>query len=275
MTTATIPAVHARATVGPRFANLLRSERTKLRTLRSTWWSLGITVVLSVGLSILATSLSTANWATKNAVDRQDLVDNTIGQFFQSAFVFSALALVVLGVMSMASEHTTGMIKATVLAAPRRTPVLAAKAVVLAVTVFVLAEIMAFIVFPIDAAIVHKHARITLGTPDTIRVIIGFGVVMAMIALIGLALGTLLRHTAAGLSVALGVNLVLPVLLGQIPGSAGQHLSDATPEAAGQLFLQRTYDSTQFGPWTGLAIITAWTAVLLGAAFVSIRRRDV
>jgi ABC-2 type transport system permease protein len=274
MTAATI--VHAPSRYGPHFPNLLRSERTKFRTLRSTWWSLGIATVLSVGISILACSVYVANWSSHTAQDKADFVNNTIGLIVQPAFEFSALVIAVLGVMMMASEHSTGMVKSTMLAAPRRTPALAAKAVVLAVTVFVLAEALALIAFAIDSAIVHSRAPITLGTPGTLRALLGFGVVMTMVALIGLALGALLRHTAAGITAALGLNLALPGLLLLIPGSTGRHLSDAMPYSSGQFIMQRTLDSrVSYGPWTGLGITAAWTFVLLTAAFVAVKRRDV
>src|SRR5262249_48617775 len=160
--------------------------------------------------------------------------------------------------MMMASEHSTGMIKSTMLAAPRRTPALAAKAVVLAVTVFVFAEVLALIAFAIGSVIVHSHSDITFGTPGTVRAILAFGLVMTIVALIGLALGPLCRPPAAGLTVVLGLNLVLPGLLLLVPGSAGRHLSDAMPYASGQFIMQRTLDSNaSYGPWSGLAITAA------------------
>lgn len=275
--TAATTVVHAPSCgYGPRFPNLLRSERTKFRTLRSTWWSLGIAAVLSVGLSIVVCAVEIADWSSHSVEGKANFVNDTIGDIVQPAFDFSALVISVLAVMMMASEHSTGMIKATVLAAPRRTPVLAAKAVVLAVTVFVLAEVLIFIAFGIDSVIVRSHATITLGTPGTIRALLGFGVVMAMIALIGLAIGALFRHTAVGITVMLGLNLVLPGLLLLVPGSAGRHLSDAMPYSSGQFIMQRTLDAeASYGPWSGLAITAAWTVVLLGAAFVAVKRRDV
>jgi hypothetical protein len=182
----------------------------------------------------------------------------------------------VLGVLLIASEFSTGMIRSTVLAAPRRTPVLAAKAVVLGAVVFVLAEVIAWANFFIGSAIVRKHATVTLNTPGTLRAILGFGLVMSLTAIIALAIGALMRHTAGAISVALGTSLVVPGLLGLIPGSVGQHLSQAMPESAGQLIMDRTLDpGTPYGQWGGLAIIVAWTVGLMALAFISIKRRDV
>lgn len=276
ITTTIAPAGSARPTHDPGFADLLRSEWTKFRSLRSTWWSLGVTVVVSLGVAIAATASYSASYNTLDPSTRREFQNDTIGLFLEPGSVFGQLALAVLGVLLISSEYSTGMIKATVLSAPRRTPVLAAKAAVLAGVVFVLSEVIAWIAFFVGSAIAHKHVSVTLATPGTLRALLGFGLVMTMTALISLALGALLRNTAGALSVALGTNLVVPVLLSLIPGSVGQHLSEAMPERAGQLIMDRTEAAgTPYNQWTGLGIITVWTVVLLIAAFWSIKKRDV
>lgn len=267
-----------RPTHDPGFTDLLRSEWTKFRTLRSSWWSLGLMLVLSLGMSITVTAVFTANYHD-NKLDPSNKLqfqNDTIGLFLQPGSSFGQLAVTVLGVLLIASEFSTGMIRATVLAAPRRTPVLAAKAGVLAAIVFVLAEAIAWICFFVGSAIARKDVTVTLSTPGSLRAIIGFGLVMAMTALIALALGALLRHTAAAIAVALGWNLVVPGLLGLIPGSLGERLSGAMPSRAGQLIMERTEDAgTPYSQWTGLGIIALWTVVLLALAIWSIKRRDI
>lgn len=277
MTAMTIaPADSARPTHDPGFTDLLRSEWTKLRSLRSTWWSLGAVLFVSLGVSIAATSAYTASYNTLEPGSKRQFQNDAIGLFLQPGSVFGQLPVTVLGVLLIASEFSTGMIRATVLSAPRRTPVLAAKAAVLAAIVFVLSEAIALIDFFVCSTIAREHVTVTLTTPGSLRGILGFGLVMAMTALIALAIGALLRHTAGAISVALGLNLVVPQLLTLIPGSAGQHLAEAMPERAGQLIMDRTASAgTPYGPWTGLGIIALWTVVLLAAAFWSIKKRDV
>ena len=277
MSTMTIThANRVRPTHQPGFTDLMRSEWTKFKTLRSTWWSLGTMIAVSLGSSIAITSAFTSSYNTLSASDKAQFQNDTIGLLLQPSEQFGQLAITVLGVLLIASEFSTGMIRSSVLAAPRRTPVLAAKAAVLAAAVFVLAEVTAWANFFVGSAIVSKHATVTLSTPGTLRAILGFGVVMALTSLIALALGALMRHNAAAISVALGTNLVVPGLLGIIPGSLGQHLSYAMPERAGQLIMDRTLDAgTPYGQWGGLAIITAWTVGLMALAFISIKRRDV
>jgi ABC-2 type transport system permease protein len=266
----------ARPTHAPGFTDLLRSESTKFRSLRSSWWSLAIMLLVSLGVSITATAVFTGNYNTLDPSDRLQFQNDTIGLFLQPGSTFGQLAVAVLGVLLIASEFSTGMIRATVLAAPRRTPVLAAKAVVLAGIVFVLAEVIAWISFFVGSAIARKHVTVTLSTPGSERAILGFGLVMAMVALISLAIGALLRHTAGAISVALGLNLVVPILFGLIPGSVGKHIMYAMPEPAGQLIMDRTQSAdTPYSQWTGLGIVAVWTVVLMVAAAWSIKKRDV
>jgi ABC-type transport system involved in multi-copper enzyme maturation permease subunit len=270
------PVNSARPTHQPGFTDLLRSEWTKFRTLRSTWWSLAAMLIVSLGVSVAATATFTATFDTLDPGTKAQFRDDTIGLFLQPGSQFGQLAITVLGVLLIASEYSTGMIRATVLAAPRRTPVLLAKAAVLAGVVFVLAEAIAWICYLVGSSIARKHVDVTLGTPGTLRAILGFGLVMAMTALISLALGALLRHTAGAISVALGTSLVAPGLLGLIPGSVGQHLAYALPSRAGQLIMDRTEQAgTPYNQWTGLGIITLWTVGLMALALWAIKRRDV
>ena len=124
MSTLTIaPTTATRPTHAPGFTDLLRSEWTKFKTLRSTWWSLGAMLFFSLGMSILLTSLFTAHYATLGPEDKASFGNDTIGLILQPGAQLGELALTVLGVLLISSEFSTGMIKATVLAAPRRTAI--------------------------------------------------------------------------------------------------------------------------------------------------------
>jgi ABC-type transport system involved in multi-copper enzyme maturation permease subunit len=274
-----ITATHAdsaRATRQPGFTDLMRSEWTKFTTLRSTWWSLVVMIVVSFGVSIAVISVDTSQYKTLDPAIRAQFRDNTIAQLLQPGAAFGELAITVLGVLLIASEYSTGMIRSSILAAPRRTPVLAAKAAILCTAVFVLSEAIAWAIFFVGSAVANKHVTLTLGTPGSLRAIFGYGLVMAFTALTGLAFGALLRSPAAAISVALGTNLVLPVLTGFIPGSAGLHATLATQSRASQMIMARTVDpGTPYGPWGGLAISAAWALGMLALALVSIKRRDV
>jgi ABC-type transport system involved in multi-copper enzyme maturation permease subunit len=260
----------------PGFTDLLRSEWTKFRSLRSTWWSLAVTVVVSLGISILATSLVTASYHTLDASTLAQFHDDTIGLFLQPGQQFGQLFVVVLGVMLIASEFSTGMIRSTVLAAPRRLSALAAKAVVLSAVVFVLSEAIAWISFFVGSSIAHKYQVVTLSTPGMLRAILGFGVVMVLAGLVALAIGTLVRHTAAAMAIGLGAFLVAPVLVSLIPGSAGEHIDNALPSQAAQIVMDRTVQpGVPYTQLEALGIVVAWAAVMLTLAFVSFKKRDI
>jgi ABC-2 type transport system permease protein len=278
MTTATIVRPeHAavRPTHRPGFTDLMSSEWTKIKTLRSTWWSLGVMVVLSIGFSILACIVETHDYLTMDPQTRAEFRQDTIGLIFQPGVEFACLAVGVLGVMLIASEYSTGMIRATTLAAPRRTSALLAKGATLAALVFVVSEIIAIPSFFIGSAITSKYASTSITDPTTIRSILAFGFYMAAIGIIALSVGTLVRHTAAGISIVLGLQFVLPGVLSLIPGSTGQHLANALPFGANVIMSSGHNASNVYSPFQGLLILLAWTLVLGGAALAVIKRRDV
>ena len=278
MTTATIVRPeHAavRPTHRPGFTDLMRSEWTKLKTLRSTWWSLGVMIVLSVGFTVLACLVETHDYPTMDPQTRQQYRQDTIGLIFQPGVEFACLAVGVLGVMLIASEYSTGMIRATTLAAPRRTSALLAKAAAFAGLVFVVCEILAIPTYFIGAAITGKYVSLSITDPTNLRAILAFGFYMAAIGVIALSVGTLLRHTAAGISVVLGLQFVLPGVLSLIPGSTGQHLANALPFGANVIMGSGHDPSNVYTPFQGLLILLGWVVVLGGAALATIKRRDV
>jgi ABC-type transport system involved in multi-copper enzyme maturation permease subunit len=260
----------------PGFTDLLRSEWTKFRSLRSTWWSLAVTVVVSLGISITATSTITASYRTLSAATKAEYHNDTIGLFLQPGQEFGQLFVIVLGVLLIGSEYSTGMIRSTVLAAPRRFSALAAKAVILCAVVFVLSEVLAWISFLVGSSIAHKYVVVTLSTPGTLRAILGFGAAMVLAGLFALAVGTLVRHTAAAMAIVLAMFLVLPSMLGLIPGSAGQYMEAAMPPQAAQVIMDRTLQPGEpFTQWQGFGIAVGWSAVLLVLAFAAFKKRDI
>lgn len=279
MTVATLPIASTSGptvpTHDPRFADLLRSEWTKIRTLRSTTWALVMMVVVSLGLNIAATSVFTAQFATLDPSTQARFKYDTIGLIFQPGAQFGQVAVCVLGVLIMASEYSTGMIRASVLAAPRRTPVLAAKAAVFGGVIFVLAEIVAVPTFFIGSAITSAHASTTIASFTTIRAILAFGLFMALMGLIALSIGTVVRHPAAGISIVLALQFVVPGLVSLVPGTLGEHLADAFPANTDVIMQSGPTDPGSLSPIQGLVCLVAWAVVTYVIAWVLIKRRDV
>jgi ABC-2 type transport system permease protein len=258
-----------------RFGRLLVSEWTKTRSVRSTVASLGLLVVLTLGFTTLFTWLTVNQWTKADPSQRAQIVADPVSTILGSGFQLSQLTVCVLGVLVIASEYATGMIRASLLAVPRRVPMLAAKSVVFAVLIFVIGELVAFPSFFTGAAILHSKAQVALSDPGVLRAVVGSGLYLAVLGLFALAIGALLRHTAAGITGVIGFVLVLARLAQLLPGSVGKHVHAYLPSEAGRLIAQAHQGPHDLvTPWQGFGVFCLWTAVLLGAAAYLLQRRD-
>jgi ABC-type transport system involved in multi-copper enzyme maturation permease subunit len=273
-TTATTPAPPA-AGQRPRFDRVMISEWTKIRSVRSTVWSLVLLVVISVGFTALFTSLTIGQWNQQSPQDRAAIAADPTSLILGGGFFFGQLTICVLGVMVIASEYSTGMIRASLLAVPRRLPMLAAKAVVFAALVLVLGVVVSFASFFVGAPIVHSKAPVSLGDPGVFRAVVGGGLYLAMLGLFALAIGGIVRHTAAGITGVIGFVLVLSPLAQLLPGSFGDHVHAYLPSEAGHLIAQAHQGPNDLlTPWQGYGVFCLWTAALLVVAAVLLKRRD-
>ena len=175
-------------------SGLLRSEWTKLRSVRSTMWTLGLTLVIGVGVSVIATASTRANWSSMSPASRTGF--DPIGTSLVGV-VFGQFTIGILGVLAMSAEYGTGTIRATFAAAPRRPLVLAAKAAVFGLVALVVSEIVAFGSFLVGQALLSAPAtHATLSTPGAWRAVVGSGLFLCLIGLFSLGLATIIRHTA-------------------------------------------------------------------------------
>lgn len=270
--TATAPppvAVHK-----PGFGRLLLSEWTKLRSVRSTIWSLVILVVLALGFTALFMALTVANWSKEDPAQRAQITIDPAGAVL-SGLGFAQLAVCVLGVLVISSEYSTGMIKASLLAVPKRIPVLVAKGIVFGLLILVVGEIVCFASFFVGAPILHSKVPVALGDPGVLRAVIGGGLYLAMLSLFSLAIGAIVRHTAAAITGVIGFVLVIAPLMQLLPGSVGKHIHAYLPTEAGHMIAQsHPQKHDLLGPWQGFGVFALWTAVLLIIAAVLLRRRD-
>jgi ABC-2 type transport system permease protein len=277
MTTATAvpPAVTDAPSTGVKAARLLRSEWTKLVTVRSTLWSLILLVIITPGLSALFTWANAHNWAQADASQRASIVADPTSLILGTGFLFGQLTICVLGVLVMAGEYSTGSIRSSLLAVPKRTPMLAAKCAVFAALVFVFGELVAFPSFFIGAKILHKHAPVSLGDSGVLRAVIGGGLYLAVLGLFALAIGALVRHTAGAITGVIAFVLVLAPLAQLLPGSLGKHVHAYLPSEAGHLIAQaHQAKGDLLSPWQGFGVFCLWTAVLLTLAAWLLNRRD-
>lgn len=275
MTTVTAEPADIAAGRGPGFGRLMLAEWTKIRTVRSTIWSLIILVIVDLGFTALFTSLEVVNWSKADAGDRANIMADPTGTILGSGFFLSQLAVCVLGVMVMASEYSTGMIRASLLAVPRRLPMLAAKSAVFGALILVLGVIISFLSFLIGAAVLHDKAPVSLGDPGVLRAVLGGGLYLALLGLFALAIGGILRQTAAGITGVIAFVLVLAPLAALLPGSVGKHVHAYLPSEAGHLIAQAHQGKNDLlSPWQGFGVFCIWTVVLLIVAAYLLKRRD-
>jgi hypothetical protein len=266
----------ARQVALPAFGDLCRSEWTKLRTVRSTGWSLLTMAVLSLGFTIFYAAKLMSSWSTLGAAGRGGFTSDTVAVLLQPGATFGQLAVGVLGVLLMASEYSTGMIRVSVLAVPRRTPILAAKAVVFGAVIFVVAQVVAVPAYLVGSAITREHAATSIGQAGTVHAILAFGAFMVATGLIALAIGAIAGRPVAGLGAMIGLQYVAPLVLSFFPGSLAEHLVAALPATSASAIMSNGHNADNvYPPLASLVIILAWTAVLLAAGFVSVKRRNV
>ena len=252
---------------------VLLSEFTKFRSLRSTMWTLLAAVVLMIGLGALfsavtASQYHTFNWAQKAAFNPVTTSLNGV--------IFAVVAFGVLGVLLTGGEYSTGMIRSSLTAVPRRLPVLWGKLAVFAGSIFSVSLAASFISFFLGQALLSSHH---LGVPitahDALRSVIGAALYLTVAGLIGLALGALLRNTAAGIATFTAVFFVIPLLATLLPASISNHLAQYLPSNAGSaIWGGAAYVPNALAPWTGFALLCGYAAVLIGAGAWRLRRSD-
>jgi ABC-type transport system involved in multi-copper enzyme maturation permease subunit len=255
-----------------RMVGLLRSEWTKLTTVRSTMWTLGLTVLLGIGLSALATAETRSHWSTMSFVDRLTF-DATrtslIGVFF------AQLTIGVLGMLVMSSEYGTGTIRATFSATPRRPLVLGAKALVFGVVALVVSEVVAFIAYFLGQALLSAPAiHTTISSPGAFRAVVGSGLYLCVLGLFALGLATIIRHTAGAISAFIAILLVLPLIAAALPSSIGDPMERFLPAHIGQSIVSLHNGAHSFAPWPSFLLLCGYAAGALVIGGILLVRRD-
>jgi hypothetical protein len=275
--TATAPTVSARAIRPATLTDALRSEWTKLRTVQSTYWSLLVAAVLAIGLGALISAVSANHYSTDPTIH---IGWSPTNRSFNSLTI-AQLAFAVLGVTTITSEYSTGMIRTSLAAVPKRARMLGAKSMVFAALTLVVGEVIAFVTFFVGQALISgKAPSATLGQPGVLRAVIGAGLYLVLVALLGTGVGTLLRHAAAGIAVMVAFLFVLPGIAAALPTSWSRPIEKYWPTNAGaQIYsvghgFDRFGASDVLGPWAGLALMAGFTAFVLVAGFLLLEARD-
>jgi ABC-2 type transport system permease protein len=254
------------------------SEWTKLRSIRSTRYTLLAGVGLTIVFAIVPALINASRWATMSAQDkaRFNALDTTL-----IGVNFAQLALGVLGVLVISGEYSTGMIRSTLSAVPKRLPVLWAKAGVFGAVTLALTIPAMLIAFFSAQAILKGHSfnghdiSLSISDPGIARAVIGGAIYLTLAGLFGLGLGAILRNTAAGISTFAAILFVLPPLMSVLPTSWDNAISPYLPSKSGQAILQIGNPAHTLAPWTGLALFAGYAAAALAVAAVLLKRRDV
>jgi hypothetical protein len=263
---------HRRAFRASSFGDVLRSEWTKLRTLRSTFWALTVAVVLGVGLGAVISTASAHGYAKFSASDKASWDPAAVST---SGLAIGQLAIIVLGVLYISSEYSSGMIRTSLIVVPKRGRVLAAKSLVYAAVTFVVGEVTSFTAFFVGQALISGHApHATLGDPGVARAVIGAGLLLTALAVLAVAAGTLLRHSAAGIAAMVAVTIVLPGILQALPDSWRNPVNEFWPTQAGSQIVNVHHSAHALQPWPGFAVLCLFVAVVYAIAWTLLDRRD-
>jgi ABC-2 type transport system permease protein len=253
-------------------ADLVRSEWTKLRTVRSTAWTLGMTAVAGLAASGIATGVTRAHWTAMSASNRASF--HPVEVSLIGGFLGGTLLLGILGILVVSSEYATGTIRATLAAAPRRPMVLAAKVLVFGTVTLVVAELVAFAGFFLGQGLLTAPApRATLSSPGALRAVGGSGLFLCVAGVFALGVAVLVRHTAGAISAYVGVILVLPIVVSAFPGSLQYQIERFLPLEIGSAMINDPSPDA-FSPWAGFFILCGYTLVVLALATIALVRRD-
>ncbi len=243
------------------------SEWTKFTSVRSTLYTLTVAVLLMIGLGAIFSAI-VASEAAGFGPGSSAISTSLIGTFF------AQLAVGVLAVLMISGEYGTGMIRASMAVVPQRHPVLAAKLAVLAVAVFSTMLLSAAAAFLIGQVLMGSLG-VGLSEPAALRSIFGAALYLTVAALTGMALGALLRNTAASITIFVGVFFLLPPLTSLLPPSWTDHFVQYLPSNAGAMLLDDSYGvAYPLAPWPGFALMCCYALILVALAGWRLRRLD-
>jgi ABC-type transport system involved in multi-copper enzyme maturation permease subunit len=266
-----LPAPSGRAGV----VGTLRSEFTKIRSVRSTYWTLLVLLVVSVGIGAAITGGTAARWSQMSPADRVSF-DPTVLSLGGLTFL-GELVTVVLGALTVSSEYSTGMIRTSLTVMPRRGVLYAAKAAVITVVLLITAVIAAFAAFWLGQALLSStHDSATLSQPDVLRAVIGAALYVTMCGLLAYGLGSMIRHTAGAITIMVAILFVVPILVNLLPSQWRADVVRWLPSSAGDA-ITRTVSGAQphmFSPWGQFAVLAGYTVAALIAGIVLFRKRD-
>jgi ABC-type transport system involved in multi-copper enzyme maturation permease subunit len=253
---------------------IVRSEWSKLWSLRSTWITLALALVFLVAFGIIAAARYKSSVTSGRQMD-PDFADATALSLSLFGVPIAQLALGVLGVLVTAGEYSTGTIRSTLAAVPRRLPVLWSKSFVFGLVALVLSLVGVVVTFLIGSNIVSgTQAALTLSSSGVLRSLLGAAFYLGLVGVIGAALGVLLRSVAGGISVLVAGLMLIPGLISLLPKAWHQAVQPYLPSVAGQSMFDLHHQPHTLTPAVGLVVFVAWTVLALAGAAWRLARKD-
>ena len=255
------------------FGSTLHAEWVKLRSLRSTWYTLACLFGIGIGITVLAIGRSGELYSSATPAE-QAAWDPTARSL--TAYLVAQLIIGVLGTLVVTSEYATGLVRTSLTVTPRRHRLLAAKVVVAAAVAVAAGQVLMFATFLLGQALFATQdvPGASLGDPGVLSAVVGGGLYLAAIALLAIGLGTILRATAGALTTLVGIVFLVPGLAGLVPSWA-EGVLDFWPTMGAAAVFSTVPDPAYPHPWVNLAGMCAGVAAVLVVAFVVFQRRDV
>jgi ABC-2 type transport system permease protein len=270
------PAPTGRAPVavpGVTFPRVVRSEWTKLWSLRSTRWVLLVSFIAMAAPGPIVSAVQMGRWAHLTLHERLtfDPIDTGVGGWH-----LAQLGIGVLGVLIISGEYSTGMIRSSLMAVPRRLPVLGAKVLVYTGVIFVLMLVSTAIsFFATQAIITEHHIQHGIGYPGALRVVIGNVLFLTVLGIMCVGLGGWVRNSAGGIAAFVGLIFVLSGIIDILPSNIGNAVMPYLPLNAGTAVATYTFENSHhLTPWGGFALFCGYTLFILLGASVTLLRRD-
>lgn len=269
MTTTAPTATHTAPTIG--LANVMRSEWTKLRSVRSTLWTSSFALLSTVALGVVIC----ARWVAEFHAGQESSSGFDAALTSLTGIYLAQVAVGALGVLTITSEYSTGMIRASLSVVPQRRTLLAVKGGVFAAAVFAGGELLSFAAFGIGQAILHRAgAGLSLGDGAGLRAAFGGGLYLTAVGLLGYAFGALVRHSAGALSAFFGLLFAATAVIDLLPTRWRNDTIPFMPANAGSQILTTVRGHAALSPWAGIGVLCCYVAVVMTTAFVLVGRRD-
>ena len=282
MTTTAVPAVPARVRAVPPVSRrpglpgALRSELIKIRSVRSTYWTLLAQALASIAWAALFCAGTVSHWATESPQDQAQF--NAAHASLMGQVALGELIIVVLGALVITSEYSTGMIRTSLAVMPRRGVLYAAKAIVFAGVTLTISLITSFVAFFVGQAILaSKHINTTLAQPGVLRAVLLSAAVVTVFGLLAYGGGAIIRHTAGAITSILGVIFLIPALAQALPTNWFQAIVRWLPGGQALMPIARASSvppgNHLFSAWGEFAVFSGYAAILLAlGAWLFIRR---